>query len=259
LYRFWPERDRLPFLDIHQFGTPEDRYLHTRAQSDPHAWETLDRKYHFDYVVLAPYSSGMLTLPAFVKSDSAWAMVYDDDAGSLYVRRSSFPTVARDYQYDLLSASDFALIRILAACGTDTLLRQRLRHDALRQLGSAPHSARARMLLGVLDAMDADFVAATRYFREALAIDPFAPRLREKLGLLALAQGHFSDARRYFRDENRIVGWPDGYDFRMGQVSAAEGDINAARRAYLRELSKHPANTEARDSLAALGRRTLSQ
>src|SRR5262249_45980175 len=42
LQRFWPERDRLPFIDIHQTGTREDRDLYALAMSDAQAWRELD-------------------------------------------------------------------------------------------------------------------------------------------------------------------------------------------------------------------------
>ena len=52
LWRFWPDRARLPFMDIHQSGTKEDRTLTARSLTDPPSWRRLDAKHRFDYVLL---------------------------------------------------------------------------------------------------------------------------------------------------------------------------------------------------------------
>jgi len=35
LWRFWPERDRLPFMDVHQAGTRRERSAYTQALVSP--------------------------------------------------------------------------------------------------------------------------------------------------------------------------------------------------------------------------------
>src|SRR2546428_844128 len=52
LWRFWPDRLRLPFMDVHQTGTREDRRLVAALPTDPAAWRALDRRYRFDYALL---------------------------------------------------------------------------------------------------------------------------------------------------------------------------------------------------------------
>ncbi|MGH7742730.1 MAG: hypothetical protein ACRENS_12005, partial [Candidatus Eiseniibacteriota bacterium] len=52
VYRFWPDRSRLPFIDVHQSGSREDRYLYVWARQDSAGWAALDGKYHFDYVLV---------------------------------------------------------------------------------------------------------------------------------------------------------------------------------------------------------------
>jgi hypothetical protein len=49
LYRFWPDRTRLPFIDIHQAGTRDTRYVYAWVQQSEEAWRTLHRTYGFDY------------------------------------------------------------------------------------------------------------------------------------------------------------------------------------------------------------------
>ena len=50
LWRFWPERSLLPFMDVHQTGTRADRDLYTYASIRPAAWDELVRRHH---IVLA--------------------------------------------------------------------------------------------------------------------------------------------------------------------------------------------------------------
>src|SRR5262249_46511475 len=87
IYRFWPERDRLPFMDIHMAGTQWDRDHYLLAQSDPSAWRTLDSRYRFDYVLLGRQTLEGETLTETLDADSAWTMVFTDDVAFVYVRR----------------------------------------------------------------------------------------------------------------------------------------------------------------------------
>src|SRR5215831_5954112 len=85
VYRFWPDRSRLPFIDIHQTGTREDRDLYAFAQVSPEAWKQLDERHRFDYALLARIQfSGDRLLDA-LDSDSTFALVFKDDAAALYV------------------------------------------------------------------------------------------------------------------------------------------------------------------------------
>src|SRR5262249_50262014 len=85
LYRFWPERDRLPFIAIHQTGTRADRDACALLYRDPSAWRTLDARHRFDYALLSRYQPN----PALdaLDADSSFALVFVDDVAALFVRR----------------------------------------------------------------------------------------------------------------------------------------------------------------------------
>ena len=103
LWRFFPERERLPFTDVHQAGTREDRALVAAAATDPGAWRTLDAKYEFDWVLLNRWRvEGDRSLD-IVDADTSFARVFLDDAAALYARRSgALAPVAAAYGYRLL-------------------------------------------------------------------------------------------------------------------------------------------------------------
>src|SRR5439155_2344242 len=195
-----------------------------------------------DYVLLTQDQRGVPTLPSFLDRDSSWAMVFDDDAAVLYVRRASMPAVAARFGYAVMRGSDLGMNEALSACSRQPAFRATLRREARRQRASSPYSVRAETLLGVLAAMDGEVDSARVHFRNALEIDLMAPRVREKLGLIALQQGDLDEAARDFRSEYSLNGWTRGYDFRMGQLYAARGDMKRARAAYRKELERQPMN-----------------
>src|SRR4029079_16903145 len=53
LWRFWPERDRLPFMDIHVRGTRAARDGQAYARDDESAWRRLDALRRFE-IFLGP-------------------------------------------------------------------------------------------------------------------------------------------------------------------------------------------------------------
>src|SRR6185295_2475642 len=52
LWRFWPERDRLPFMDVHATGTRADRDLMSSVLGYVEAWRELDRRHRFEWVLM---------------------------------------------------------------------------------------------------------------------------------------------------------------------------------------------------------------
>src|SRR6185436_15753692 len=89
LWRFWPDRDRLPFMDIHQSGTRRDRDLYAYCFADPDAWHQLIAERQFDLALLDGHQEWVANdhLMDQLDSDPAWALVFRDDAAALYVRR----------------------------------------------------------------------------------------------------------------------------------------------------------------------------
>src|SRR5262249_6580890 len=87
LWRFWPQRDRLPFMDIHQSGSPADRALVARLGRDPLAFAALDRERRFDWVMTSAHERLSGDLADELDADSSWRLVFTDDAAVLYARR----------------------------------------------------------------------------------------------------------------------------------------------------------------------------
>src|SRR5262249_744273 len=127
LYRFWPDRSRLPFMDIHQSGTREDRELYAVAQQDSEAWRALDAKYRFDYALTytAQYANDRLI--EFLDADRAtWALVFTDDAAGLFLRRHGpLAALANRFEYRRLPAG-IVPMRVLDECRADSLARHEL-------------------------------------------------------------------------------------------------------------------------------------
>lgn len=106
LWRFWPDRDRLPFIDIHQTGTTQDRLLYVGASFDPQAWRDLDARRHFDWaLVKSDPAAGDSTIHV-IAGDSTWARVFSDPAATLFVKRGGAVSSLAD---------SFAVVGIAAA------------------------------------------------------------------------------------------------------------------------------------------------
>lgn len=254
-WRFWPERDRLPFMT----GTPEaaakdDRNLLALAQASREAWRALDARHHFDYALIGRYRSVWERLLDFLDADSTWALVFLDDAGALYVRRGGpLDRVATRYAYHLLPAGVDGLAPLGQASVRDSAVRRGMYAELLRQTRESPYHAQAFSLLGRAAYYERHFAEARRYTDEAIASDPLMPGEHERLGLIALAEGHPQEALTEFRRERHLVNTPAGLDLRFGQAYAALGDVRRARGHLERELKRDPGNTEAREALAGLG------
>jgi hypothetical protein len=152
LHRFWPDRERLPFMDIHQAGTPEIRLQYMRAFFRPVGWAELDRRFRFEYVLLDRVQFGADRLMDFVDADSSFALVFLDDAAALYVRRSGrHAEVAARFAYRALPAAPAGRReRLLASLGDSTLRRQ-ARGELMREIAGSPWNRIATRLLADLD------------------------------------------------------------------------------------------------------------
>ncbi|HVP15571.1 MAG TPA: hypothetical protein VMS88_08495, partial [Terriglobales bacterium] len=255
-FRFWPRRDQLPFMGIHQEGSRELRDLYMSALSRRAAWRELNERCRFDVLVLIREPVRGDHLLQLAERDTAWARVFADDAACVYVRPSGpFADLAADSAYHALPADPGDFVALARARLGDPALRGAVERELWREAAGSPAHAQAMSDLSDLAYLENRPERARRFLEEALRIAPLMGGVREKLGLLALAQGRPREALRWFEEEWRIVPWPGGLDFHRGQVAAAEGDLQRARDSYERELRRDPANEEARDSLAALDRR----
>jgi len=253
LWRFWPDRGRLPFMDIHVSGTRADRDDEAYARGMESAWRDLDARRRFEIFVGPRYASTDVDFLDRRDRDSTWALVFVDDATALYVRREpKFAAVLAGHEYRALCGGQKKMEALQARAMTDSVVRGRLARELDRAIRESRASSRTLYVRGTLAAFDGRLAAATADFRQALAIDPDVRRAHEGLGAIALAQGDAQAAVREFRAEGAMGDWPQGARARLGDAYAALHDWGHAAGAWRAELRADPANTEARDSLAAL-------
>ena len=256
LWRFYPDPGRLPFMDIHQAGTKEIRYLYAWALQDSTAWHELDRRYRFDYVLLPRVLAGDPDLADFLDADTSFALAFSDDAAALWLRRDgTCGAVARAVGYRNVPGGTHALGPLGLRAFRDSTARGPIRAEFARAIASSPWNGRAHMFAGNLDMLEGQFVAARAHYAETVRQAPLEPQVRERLGLAQYYSGDPAAALKSFRGERRVrPAWPEA-DLREGQAYAALGKPAQARAAYERSLQKHPEFAEARDSLARLGQR----
>jgi len=257
LYRFWPQRDRLPFMDIHMTGIPRDRDLYAERAADAGAWRELDGHYRFDYALVGRRIIQENGLLDFLDADTSYALVCAYDVAALYVRRNgSLAPVAERLAYREFPAGYGRVPALQRRCSADPAACDRLVSELERAIASSSRNARAHGLLANIALMRGRYQEARDHLRAALRVDPFTFRGHERLGLVALLEDDPRGALREFREERRRNGALPGLDLRMGQAYRRLGDLGRAGECYRRELKHDGENQEARDSLAALARGT---
>jgi len=253
LWRFWPERDRLPFMDIHQSGTRFDRDAAAYAPGNEPSWQALDRLRNFDLLLCPRDGAANLAFLDRRDRDSTWALVFLDDAAALYLRRMPAHAKLIDrFSYRWLGASEARLGELGQRVATDTLARRAVTAEVQRAIASSPACARAHYQLGLLAALAGRLDDAESEFRSALAIDPDLRRIHEGLGAIAAARGHYREALAEYHREVATGDWSPGIRLRIGSAHRALGDLRQARQWYERELKSDPGSEAACDSLAAL-------
>jgi len=253
LWRFFPDSTRLPFMDVHQAGTPEIRERYARALYDRGAWRDLDERFAFDYVILRRTSTPRDSLLEFLDTDPGFVPVFLDDDAALYVRRPGrLGAVADSFGYRLLPGGPAALQRLGQSVGADSARRELVRTELRRSAASSPRRVRALTLLANLSILEAEWDEARRLLLEAVALDPATSGAWERLGIVAEQTGDLESALRDFERERRNEPRRPGIEYRLGRVQQALGRADAARRHYERELRRDPGFVPARDSLRVL-------
>lgn len=254
LWRFYPEPGRLPFMDIHQAGTPADRYLTAHAPQAREAWLELDHKYHFDYIVWPHVQYPGQHLLDQLDADSTWALVFTDDAAAVYLRRSGpLAALAQRERYRLIGAGADGMTALGPRTFADTTLRRQVRGELERAVASSPWNASASDLLANIAFSDGRWEDARRCMEVVMRAGKAVPEVHERLGLAYLYCGQGAQALAQYAIAKRLGPGSKTLDFRMGQALAALGRRAEARAAYERALTADASNVEARDSLAALG------
>jgi hypothetical protein len=255
LWRFWPDRERLPFMDTPRTGTRADRELYAFAFSNSESWQELDRRYSFDYALLDGHgeSGPGDRLLDFLDADSTWALVFRDDAAALYVRREGpLAAVAESSAFFFVPGGEARIPLLVRAGQMDTVVRRMTERELGRQIEESPGNSRAHSLLATLAWIGGRPAEAREHLQAALARDPRTPGAHQRLGLMALAHGKSEEAVREFREELKL-GQPSGdLSLFLGRSYQRLGDFGQARAWYRRGVRLDPANAAARESLEVL-------
>jgi len=254
LWRFWPDRERLPFMDVHQSGTAEIRGLYQEAFTDPGAWSTLDRRYRFDYVLLQRMPPPGETLLDRLDADSTWALVFLDDLAALYARRTGrLAALAQTSGYRWLRAGPERARELRQAARRSPTLASGLFADLKRQIYASPANASAWNLTGCLLADRFDLDDARVAFRHAVVADEvIVPGAHSMIARIALLERRPREALDEVAAARRLTGDQAALDALEGRAWQALGEPRRARASYVRALGRDVQFTEARDSLAAL-------
>jgi hypothetical protein len=255
LWRFWPERSRLPFMDVHQSGTSEDRALYPFIFRSDAAWRELDARRHFE-LLLADGSLRHVPgnrLPDILDADSTWTLVFRDDQACLYARRDGVNQPAAASQgYRLVPGGSARLPILGAACERDAALREQARAELERQAASSPWNSRASSLLANIALIEGRAADARALMLHALAVEPALPSGHERLGMIALGAGDARQALAEFERESRAGTGSVDLGLRLADAHRALGDSAAARAAYQSFLARHPGDPRALAGLDSL-------
>lgn len=222
-WRFWPDRERLPFVTTQpELSTAAVRGAYLSALSRPAAWYALDSERRFDYVLLERDQTPGDHLLDVLDQDTTWVMVFGDDAAELFVRRSGpFADVAARFGYQVVPGGRDARGRMMAAAEADPALRARARTEAGRMADASPMNGAAHQMLGFFALMDGRAADAATHLERAAALQPQAPRLREILGDLALERGEPAAALRRYREERARFGANERIEQKIRAAEAA--------------------------------------
>ena len=256
LWRFWPERDRLPFMDIHQSGTRADRDLYAYAFADPQAWRQLEERHGFDIALLDGHQEWVAgdRLVDVMDADARWALVFRDDASALYVRHDGpLAAVADSFAYRIMPGGAERFAALGGVIAHDTTARRMLRVELARRSAGSPLDAQANLALATLDFMDGDRERARLRLERSLGVEPRIAGAHLRLGYLAMAEHEWRQAIREFERE-RALGVPASDEYlRIGEAWERLGEPRRAASAYARQLSLHADDEAARRALERLG------
>ena len=258
LWRFWPDRGRLPFISIHpEDSPPEIRSLYAAVFTDPARWPDLDGRYPFDYALLDRRQYGSDRLYDHLDADTTWALVFADDAALLYVRRDgALAATAGRLAYRVVPGGRAGLAALRAAWASDTTLAARARAELERQVTESPACSGSLSLLADLAIAGGRPADARPLLERALSIEPATPQAHQRLGLIAMFEQDAPRAIREFERERRVAGPSAALEVALGFARESSGDAAGARREYREALRLEPGNARARERLEAFDRGT---
>jgi hypothetical protein len=240
LWRFWPERDRLPFLDIHLTGDTEDVRLAGLMLNHADAWQALERRYEFRWALLRRlHSLGDVSLD-IVEADSSWALVFLDDAAALYVPRAgAYAGLADSLAFHIVRAGRAGMAQMGRVIAADTTQRVALRNELERMIASSPRHSGACSMLAELDLVEGRWQDAIDQLREGRRLDPRVPHYHDRVGLALMRMGRMAEARveleRAAHDDRTASSWA-----LLARARAASGDRAGAQQAAREALRLDP-------------------
>jgi hypothetical protein len=252
-YRFYPDRERLPFISTQpEYASAEDRALLLAAFQGEAGWRALEAKHAFDYALIEREQVLGDSLLDLLDRDPRFALVFADDAAQVLVRRERFPALADSFAYHVVPAGRSGRAALVMAAERDPALRASAGAELDRMIAASPRSGGASHMRGLFALMDGDLALGRRQLERAIALKPLVPGIHDVLGRIALAEGRWRDAIRELDAERRLHEAPPGLFYRLGLAWQGLGEVGKAQSAYRRELARDPGNAAARDSLAML-------
>lgn len=253
IWRFWPDRSRLPFMDIHQGVPAEDRERYAAVFTDVRRWSDLDLRHRFDYVLLDRRQYGADRLYDHLDADTTWALVFADDAAVLYLRRGGpLAASAESLAYRVVPAGNEGIAALKSAWAADMGLRGRARTELERQVAASTFTSGALSLLADLALTEQRFTDARELLERALRANPETPSAHARLGMVAMWERDPERATREFERERRLAGSSATLEVALGFARETAGDRAGARRHYRAALRLDPAHAGARERLDAI-------
>lgn len=255
LFRFWPDPGRLPFMDIHQAGTPEDRELSVYALAQVPGFERLDNKYRFDWLLVhAVESPGAVLLETAAADTATWALVFRDDAAALYLRRTGpMAALAAREAIRGVAAGGANRSGLLSRCEHDSTARAEALAGYARLAALSPWNSEALDMMAYLELEAGRYADVRRHLLEAARVKPDLYRLHERIGLAWLLENKPQEALREFEAEKRSGNPTPMTDLRLGQALRALGRDKEARSAFERAEQVPSTHDAAEEALAAPG------
>jgi len=253
-WRFWPDRGRLPFMDIHQSGSPVDRGAFAAAFTDPASWKNLVRRYQLDYVLLDRRQRSGAELLDEIDADTTWSLIFFDDVSALYAQRVSLASVVETFGFRRLGGGARRLTQMTYAASEDSAMRSELRAELERAVKDSRWNATAHSMLANLAMVDNRGDEARAHLRATLAVDPAFQSAHYRLGMIDLFEGRAAEAIRELETERSISGLVPGLDLALGMAYQRGGDRARAADRYREELRRDPGNASARARLDSLDR-----
>ena len=140
VWRFWPDRTRLPFIDIHPEDKPAaERLAYQLAFTSRRGWERLDSEYHFDYALLSRSHVERYGLLDLLDASPGWALVFVDDTAALYVKRDGpLSALATAQGYRFVPGGRMKQEQVGHAALADTSVAAALRIELARERQGSP-------------------------------------------------------------------------------------------------------------------------